>query len=97
MLPDVSTIGETLPGYEITGWLGVMVPQGTPAEIVARLNREIGHVLQITAVRGHLASQGSDPIGGSPAEFRAVIGAEIRKYAALFKDAGIKPENWHGR
>jgi tripartite-type tricarboxylate transporter receptor subunit TctC len=97
MLPDVPTIGETLPGYEITGWLGVMVPQGTSPEIVARLNREIGHVLQIPAVREHLASQGSEPIGGSPAEFKAVIGAEMRKYAALLKNAGIKPENWSGR
>ena len=97
MLPDVPTVGETLPGYEITGWLGVMVPKSTPPEIVARLNHEIRQVLEIPAVREHLANQGSAPIGGTSAEFKALIAGEIRKYAGLIKDAGIKPENWSGR
>jgi tripartite-type tricarboxylate transporter receptor subunit TctC len=90
MLPDVPTIGETVPGYEARTWAGVGVPRGTPPEIIARLNREIGDGLAEPAIKTRLAEIGTIPMVLGAAEFRAYIAAESEKWGKVVKFASIK-------
>ena len=69
VLPDVPAIAEVVPGFSVTGWLGIGVPKGTPAEIVELLNREVNAALADPAVKARMADLGSDPIPGSIADF----------------------------
>ncbi|HSQ05949.1 MAG TPA: tripartite tricarboxylate transporter substrate binding protein [Burkholderiales bacterium] len=92
VLPDVPTIGEVLPGYEIALWNGVLAPAGTPAEVVNKLNAAIVKVLKQPDVRKRLAEQGSDPVGNSPTEFRQFIGTEVEKWKTLVKLSGAQAE-----
>ncbi|GAB1578882.1 tripartite tricarboxylate transporter substrate binding protein [Bordetella petrii] len=87
-LPDVPAVGEALPGFEIVLWNGVFAPAGTPAGVVDRLNTAIGKVLQDPAVRQTFAEQGSTPVGGSPTEFKQIVGSEIVKWGKLVKLSG---------
>ena len=91
-LPDVPAIAETVPGYEARGWNGILAPAGTPKAIVDKLNREIVRVLQSPEFLKQLATEGAVPVGNSPAEFAAVIRADIQKWAKVVKEAGIRPE-----
>jgi tripartite-type tricarboxylate transporter receptor subunit TctC len=92
MLPDVPSIAETLPGYEARTWAGVGVPNGTPPEIIARLNREINAGLANPTITARLAEVGTIPMILTAAEFGALIAAESEKWAKVVKFAGIKPE-----
>lgn len=92
MLPDVPSIAETLPGYEARTWAGVGVPNGTPPEIIARLNREINAGLANPAIQARLAEVGTVPLILTATEFGAYIAAESEKWAKVVKFAGIKPE-----
>jgi tripartite-type tricarboxylate transporter receptor subunit TctC len=92
MLPDVPSIAETLPGYEARTWAGVGVPNGTPSEIIARLNREINAGLADPTIKARLAEVGTIPMILTAAEFGAYIAAESEKWAKVVKFAGIKPE-----
>jgi tripartite-type tricarboxylate transporter receptor subunit TctC len=93
VLPDVPTVAEAgVPGYEATIWLGVMVPAGTPAEIVGRLNAEINKVLARTDVKEAWAAQGAEPLVMTPAEFDAYLRRDIEKWAQVVKVSGAKVE-----
>ena len=93
LLPDVPTIAESaLPGFETGTWYGIVAPAGTPQPVVARLNREINRILNLSDVQEKLLAQGLEPAGDSPAEFSALIRSEIAKYAKIVKAAGIKAE-----
>ena len=91
-LPAVPTIAEAaLPGYDITGWFGMLAQAGTPQEIVATLNREVGKALQQADVKKRLLEQeGADPAGGSATEFARFISAELRKYAEVVRISGAR-------
>jgi tripartite-type tricarboxylate transporter receptor subunit TctC len=92
-LPDVPTMAEAgLPGFESYNWQGVVMPKGTPPEIVARLNKELNAILQMPDVRDSIVSQASDPAGGTPEEFAAFIRSETAKWGEVIRAAGIKPE-----
>jgi tripartite-type tricarboxylate transporter receptor subunit TctC len=87
-LPDVPTMNEAgLPGYEVTGWYGLVAPVATPKEIVARLHGETVKALRQKDVIEKLAAQGSDAVGNSPAEFAAFIRAEDEKWGTVIKAA----------
>ena len=88
-LPDVPTVGETVAGYELSGWAGVLLPAKTPPAIVQKLNRAIDKALHQPEVRRQLGEQGSEPVGGEAAAFAALITNELRKYRALLQSAGI--------
>lgn len=91
-LPDVPAIVETVPGYVVTGWLGVGAPKGTPPEIVERLHKEINAVLADPQIAARLASLGSEPRPGSPADFGKLIAAETEKWGKVVRFAGLKVE-----
>lgn len=92
-LPDVPTVAESgLPGYEATLWYGLIGPKGMPAEIVARINKEVNVILKTEGARQKLLADGAEPAGGTPTQFRDTIAKEIGVWGAVVKDLGIKPE-----
>jgi tripartite-type tricarboxylate transporter receptor subunit TctC len=89
--PDVPTIAEAgVPGFEVQNWQGVVVPAKTPRAIVDRLNREMVKILAQPSLVEVFGTQGLDPVGNTPAQFDKLIHAEIDKWTALVKAAGIK-------
>jgi tripartite-type tricarboxylate transporter receptor subunit TctC len=92
ILPDVPRIGDFVPGYSVTGWLGIGAPKGTPADIVDRLNQEINATLADPAVMARLLDKGSELYAGSSADFGKLIAEETIKWAKVVKFAGLKSE-----
>jgi tripartite-type tricarboxylate transporter receptor subunit TctC len=93
LLPDVPTMAEAgLPDFVITSWFGLLVPAGTPAPVVARLNAETVKVLGRADVKSTLAAQGLDVAPGSPEQFATHIKNEIARFGKIAKAAGIKAE-----
>lgn len=90
ILPDVPPIGDTLPGYEARGWNGILAPAGTPKAIIDRLNREIVKVVRAPEFAQVLVGEGATAVGNTPAEFDAIIRADIKKWARIIKDTGIR-------
>jgi tripartite-type tricarboxylate transporter receptor subunit TctC len=91
-LPQVPAIGETLPGYSLTGWLGFFAPAGLPVPIQARLHAEINKALADDAVRSALEQAGLVPSGGTPQALDALVRQELATRGRLVKAAGIEPE-----
>jgi tripartite-type tricarboxylate transporter receptor subunit TctC len=92
VVPDVPTVAEFLPGYEVSDWTGIGVPRGTPAEIVDRLNAEINAALADPKIKARLAELGSQLMPMSRAAFTTLIAEETDKWAKVAKTAGIKAE-----
>lgn len=92
MMPGVPTVAETLPGFEMLSWFGLLAPAGTPAAIVTRLNAETAKVLALAEVKSVLAAQGLEVTGGTPEQFGDYIKREIAKITKLAKATGIKAE-----
>jgi tripartite-type tricarboxylate transporter receptor subunit TctC len=88
-LPEVPTVAESVPGYELSGWSGVLLPAKTPPAIVRTLNRALDRALQHAEVRRQLGEQGSEPVGGDAAAFGTLIAGELAKYRTLLQSAGI--------
>ena len=91
-LPDTPTVAETLPGFAAQSWVGMLVPAGTPKEIVARLNAEATKALADPGVRGKLDAQGFDVVGSTREEFLAFARAESEKWAKVIRDYNIRVE-----
>ena len=91
-LPNVPAIAETLPGYEAVQWFGVLAPAQTPTTIVSEQNRILNQVLGLAEVRSALADQGSDPVGGSAAQFAEYLKAERARWATVVRNSGLRPE-----
>jgi tripartite-type tricarboxylate transporter receptor subunit TctC len=92
-LPEVPTMAEAgLPDFVVTSWFGLLVPAGTPAPIVARLNAETVKVLGRAEVKSTLAAQGLEVAPSSPEQFAAHIRSEIARFTKIAKAAGIKAE-----
>jgi tripartite-type tricarboxylate transporter receptor subunit TctC len=91
MLPEVPTVAEAgLPGYDSTGWFGVVAPAETPAPVVARLNAEINAALRDEQIQAAMRNLGVEPAPGTPKAFDDYIRAETRKWAQVIKTANIK-------
>jgi tripartite-type tricarboxylate transporter receptor subunit TctC len=92
-VPELPTLDESgLPGYDLTGWLGIAVPIGTPKQIVLKLNAEINKALKSPAVSKGIASRGGTPAGGTPQEFSDHVRRQMDKMSALLKNLDIKPQ-----
>jgi tripartite-type tricarboxylate transporter receptor subunit TctC len=92
VLPELPTVADFVPGYETSQWYGLSAPKNTPAEIVARLNREINAAITEPAMKARLAAIGGEPLPGSPDEFGRLIAEETEKWGKVVRAAGIKPE-----
>jgi tripartite-type tricarboxylate transporter receptor subunit TctC len=90
-LPDIPTIGDSVPGYEATGWFGIGAPKGTPAEIVNKLNKEINAALAAPTMQARLIDLGGTMLPGAPADFGKLIADETEKWAKVIRAANIKP------
>lgn len=88
-LPELPTVGETLPGHEVTQWYGILAPAGTPPEILSKLNSEIVKTLGNPNVVQQFARLGASTITTTPEQFTAHIKAEIAKWGKVVKSAGI--------
>jgi tripartite-type tricarboxylate transporter receptor subunit TctC len=91
-LPDVPTIGETIPGFVSGSWQGVMAPAGVPAPIVNKLNAEMARIVKLPDVKEKMAAQGAEPQTNTPAEFGAWLKSEIAQWGKVISDAQIKVE-----
>jgi tripartite-type tricarboxylate transporter receptor subunit TctC len=92
-LPDLPTMAEAgLPGFDVPIWFGLMAPAGTPRPIIDRLQRETARALNAADVRKRYGDIGLEVVANTPAEFSAIIKAEIPRWAKLVKDAEIKGE-----
>lgn len=92
-LPAIPTVAEAaLPGFESTQWWGLYGPAGSPAEIIARLNRELNSILATADTRKRLAAEGAEPAGGSPPELAAYHKTDYDRWGKVIRSAGIKGE-----
>jgi tripartite-type tricarboxylate transporter receptor subunit TctC len=92
-LPDIPTVGDFVKGYEASAWIGVGVPKGTPADIIAVLNKELNAALGDATIKQRLAELGATAVApNSPAEFAKFIADDAAKWSKVIKSAGIKPQ-----
>ncbi len=91
-MPDLPTVGETVPGYEATAWFGIGMPKGTPREIIDKVNAEVNRALADPKMKERLAQLGGRPIPGTPADFGRTIAAETAKWEKVVTSSGAKVE-----
>jgi tripartite-type tricarboxylate transporter receptor subunit TctC len=89
-LPEVPTIGESVPGYQVAVWYGVVVPANTPKDIIGRLHAEIVRILNLPDVNERVAGLGFETLSGTPDEFQAFIEAEVGKWGRVVREAGLQ-------
>jgi tripartite-type tricarboxylate transporter receptor subunit TctC len=91
-IPDVPTIGETVPGYEVSIWYGIAAPRGTPPKIVEKLNQAVNAVLGDPKLQARLAELGGEPMPMTPAQFGKLVAEETERWGKLIRAANIKAE-----
>ena len=91
-LPDVPTVGEFVPGFEVSAWYGVGAPKGTPTEVINKINKEINAGLADPKLKTRLADLGGTAIAGSPSDFGKLIADETEKWGKVVRAANIKAE-----
>ncbi|AOY94238.1 MFS transporter [Cupriavidus sp. USMAA2-4] len=90
LVPDIPTVSESgLPGFESDTWFGIYGPKGLPAEIVNRLNAEFNKAIQAPEVKDRLARLGAEPVGGTPAQFAAMVKKDSARWGKLIKERKI--------
>jgi len=87
--PEYPAMAETLPGFDVTNWIGIFAPAGTPADIVAKLNAEITRVMTLPETQTRLAGEGAKFTPNTPADFAAFQKREIAKWAKVIREAGL--------
>jgi tripartite-type tricarboxylate transporter receptor subunit TctC len=92
LVPGVPAVAETVPGFVMESWWGLLAPTGTPEPIITRLNGELARILQLNDIKERFASLGVEAKSSSTAEFAALIKSELARYAKLIKEIGITPE-----
>jgi tripartite-type tricarboxylate transporter receptor subunit TctC len=92
VLPEVPTLGEFLPGYEASFWVGLGAPKNTPVEIIDKLNTEINAALADASLKTRLGSLGAIVLVGTPSDFEKLIAAETEKWANVIRVANLKTE-----
>jgi len=92
VLPEIPILGDFVPGYEASGWLGFGLPKDTPAAIIEMLNREVNAALADPTIKARIADLGGVVLAGSPADFGKLIAEETEKWGKVIRAANIKPE-----
>ena len=90
LLPDIPTVAETLPAYEVDAWYGVFAPAGTPMLIIRKLNAEIAAAVRSPEVKALLETDGSEAVGSSPERFATIIRAEFARWEPVVKESGAR-------
>jgi len=92
--PEIPTVAQelNLPDYEVDSWVAIFAPAKTPAAIVARMQKEIARAVHLPEVKQKLLDQGADPVGSSQEELRRVVETELKSWAAVIRNSGIKAE-----
>ena len=91
LVPELPPVAETLPGFEMLSWLGLVAPLGTPKELVSQINAAVVKVLKTPEVQERLISMGAEAVGNSPEEFAAFLRSESAKWGKVLRDADIHP------
>lgn len=92
LLPNVPTVAETLPGYEMAVWYGAFGPPGLPPELTRRLNAEINRIMMLPDVHAKMEAMGVEAVSETPERFGAILRADAEKWGRMVKDLGIKSE-----
>lgn len=92
VLPEVPTIGETVPGYQVNFWAGVLAPAGTPAAIAGQINRDVVKIFSSPEVKKQLQEASFDVVAGTTEQFAKAIVDDLRRWSPVIRVAGIKPE-----
>jgi tripartite-type tricarboxylate transporter receptor subunit TctC len=92
LLPEVPTVAESLPGYELTNWFGLVAPAAVPRAIVAKIHADVVKVLQDAGVSAKLSAMGATAVGNTPEQFGAVLRADSEKWGGLIREANIRAE-----
>lgn len=92
IFPDVPAISETLPGFDVQNWFGVLVPAKTPITIITKLQKEIARIMELPDLRANLIGLGFEPVNYGPEQFTAYVQSEMTKWSRVFRERGIKPE-----
>jgi tripartite-type tricarboxylate transporter receptor subunit TctC len=92
LLPEVPTVGESLPGYALTNWFGLVVPASVSKDIVAKIHGDVTKVLREGEIRKRIEDLGADVVGNTPEEFGAAMRAESAQWAEIIRSASIKAE-----
>lgn len=90
LLPEVPTIAEVVPGFEVVGWNGIVGPAGMPKDVISRLSTEIARILKTPDVRERMLKEGAESIGSSSEEFTAFLAEDLRKWTKVIKAANIR-------
>ncbi|MBI4191826.1 MAG: tripartite tricarboxylate transporter substrate binding protein [Betaproteobacteria bacterium] len=90
LLPDIPTVAETLPGYEMLTWYGIWTPAGTPAAVVDKIYREVKRIVNLLEVNALLRKDGFEPVVSTPAEFADFMKKETAKYGEIITAAGVR-------
>jgi len=90
-LPDLPTVGETVPGFEVNNWIGILAPAGISVAIAKKINADTNRVLEIPEVKERLSALGFEIQGGPSREFKELVASDAKKYQRVIKDAGIQP------
>ena len=88
--PNVGTVAETLPGFEITAWYGFMAPAGTPREVISKINEDVVSIIKRPDFQARLARDAIDPVGNTPEQFAAQIKTDLAMWTKIVKAAGAK-------
>jgi tripartite-type tricarboxylate transporter receptor subunit TctC len=89
-MPELATIADDLPGYEMSGWIGFMAPAGMPREISGRLSREVRKILEIPEIKERFLALGLEPAGNTPEEYAEFLKRQNDRYASIVKQADLK-------
>lgn len=91
-MPDVPTIGETIPGYRAEAFQGMVAPAGVPKAIIEKVSAEVARIVKLPEISQRFQLDGAEAVGSTPREFAAFLKAEMQKWGKVIKDAGIKLE-----
>ena len=90
VLPEVPTVAEVLPGYEVNTWNGILAPKGTPAAVVTRINEAAAEIMKSAETKAAFAREGAEPEAMTPAQFGAYVASGLARWARLVKETGTK-------